>query len=183
MGDVKYVVVSNVVIDDVVLADGSCQQGILGGAATYAVAGARFWSDGVSIVSGIGQDFEALGGDWFRQNHIDAKGLHIRAENTPRTWVVYHADGEREETPQFGYEHFQLMEPMPSDIPEQYLAAQGFYVFRDDRLDFWQDMLTLRAAHPFVLLWEIAANVTVPAHWAQVAGILGKVDLLPTHLT
>jgi sugar/nucleoside kinase (ribokinase family) len=180
---VKYVVVSNVITDDVVLADGTRQPGLLGGAATYAAAGMRAWSSGVGVVSGIGRDFEKLHGDWFRRNDIDAEGLQVRSNETPRSWVVYRADGEREERPQFGYEHFALMEPMPHDIPERYRQAQGIYVFRDDHPDFWLEMLALRNKYGFTLLWEIAANVTNPSHWDCVRAILGKVDLFSINQT
>src|SRR5439155_7850634 len=102
--------------------------------------GMRTWSPGVGIVSGIGHDLEALHGAWLRRNGIDMEGLQVRADATPRSWVVYRRDGEREETPQFGYEHFALMEPMPCDIPESYRQANGIYVFKDARVDFWREM-------------------------------------------
>ncbi len=181
--EVKYVVVSNVITDDVVLADGTRQAAMLGGAATYAAAGMRAWSRGVGIVSGIGHDFEALHGDWFRRNDIDMEGLQVRGDETPRSWVVYRHDGEREETPQFGYEHFALMEPMARDIPERYRQAQGIYVFRDDRADFWPDMLALRDRYGFMLLWEIGANAAIPSHWECIREILGQVDLFSINRT
>jgi len=183
VANIHYVVISNVITDDIVLTDGTRQPGMLGGAATYAAAGMRVWSDGVGIVSGIGRDFRDLHGAWFDRNGIDMTGLFARDEFTPRSWVIYHADGERDETPQYGYDHFKRMEPMPRDIPAHYRGAQGVYVFRDDRPDFWREMLALRQQSTFTLLWEIAANVTTPDHWTAIADILQKVDLLSINRT
>jgi hypothetical protein len=97
--------------------------------------------------------------------------------------VVYRPDGEREETPQLGYEHFALMEPMPRDIPARYRQAQGIYLFRDDRAEFWQAMLALRDRCGFTLLWEIAANAAIPSRWECIREILGKVDLFSINRT
>jgi len=179
----KYVVVSNIITDDILLPEGTQYFGLLGGAGTYAAAGIRLWSDSVGIVSGIGDDFFDLHGDWFRQNTIDVTGLQVRDKHTPHSWVKYQTDGERTETPQFGAEHFRLMEPWPSHLPSDYLVAAGVYVFRDDNPVYWHEIAQLQAEMSAVWMWEIAANATFPDHWDNIARILPRVDILSLNRT
>ncbi|MBK8021851.1 MAG: hypothetical protein IPK19_10610 [Chloroflexi bacterium] len=178
-----YVIISNIITDDVVLADGTEHQALLGGAGTYAVSGARIWADRVGIVSGVGQDFDALYGAWFARNGIDCAGLTVRDLHTPHSWVRYAADGERTETPQFGSEHFRQMEPWPIHMPVEYWRARGIYVFRDATRAYWQELFLLRPATSGVLMWEIAASAAHQTSWNDVAWILPQVDLFSLNLT
>ncbi len=180
---VDYAVVSNVITDDIILADGTEYVGLLGGAATYAAAGMRVWSPSVGLLSGVGADCESLHGVWFRQADIDTRGLLVRDVHTPHSWVRYFADGERTETPQFGPAHFHLMETTPADLPPDYRLARGVYLFRDDAPRFWDDLDCVREQLSGVLLWEIAANVTDAAHWQRVSEIASKLDLFSLNLS
>ena len=99
---VNYVVHSNIIVDDIVLATGEERLGVLGGAATYAAAGVRLWDAHVGLVSGVGADFAAGPQGWFDANGFDLEGVSVRDAHTPRSWVNYHADGERDERPQHG---------------------------------------------------------------------------------
>lgn len=180
---VDYVIVSNIITDDVILADGTEHRALLGGAGTYAVSGARIWADHVGIVSGVGQDFDALYASWFARNGIDCAGLTVRDLHTPHSWVRYAADGERTETPQFGSEHFRAMEPWPIHLPVEYWRARGIYVFRDSTRAYWRELFSLRPANSGLLLWEIAANAATHEGWEDVAWILPQVDLFSLNLT
>src|SRR5690606_36615293 len=134
---------------------------------TYAAAGMRLWSDAVGIVSGVGEDFEALFGGWFRQNGIDMRGLDMRAPQTPRSIVHYATDDERIETPQLGAEHFKRMEPTLADLPAAYQTARGLYLFRDADPAYWGLVhdFQARATRPPVIVWELHAGAADARHW------------------
>lgn len=180
---VNYVVHSNIIVDDIVLASGEERYGILGGAATYAAAGLRLWDAHVGLVSGVGTDFAAGPRAWFDANGFDLEGVTARAAHTPRSWVRYYADGERDEWPQFGDQHFALMESLASDLPASYRNAQGLYIFRSHAPVFWASLGELPTRPAQVILWEIAANAALPELRPQIAANLQLVDILSINRT
>ena len=50
----KYVTFSNIIIDDIVLWDGSTHMSVLGGSGTHALIGMRVWSDRLGFVASVG---------------------------------------------------------------------------------------------------------------------------------
>ena len=169
---------SHIIIDDLRAADGREQRGLLGGAGTYAVAGMRLVAERVGISCGVGEDFDALHGRWFRANGIDTAGLEIRGAHTPRSWVIYQREDARTETPQFGAAHFATMAPRVEGLPPQYRQARGLYAFCDDDERFWNSLLELRAASGATVLWELHEAAACPDRWRQVARILRRVDIV-----
>ncbi len=180
MQPVQYAAVANIICDDIILPDGTRHLDVLGGAGTYAAAGMRLWSDAVGIVSGVGEDFEALFGGWFRQNGIDMRGLDMRAPQTPRSIVHYATDDERIETPQLGAEHFKRMEPTLADLPAAYQTARGLYLFRDADPAYWGLVhdFQARATRPPVIVWELHAGAADARHWDAATAILARIDIV-----
>lgn len=177
MTSVDFVVVANIIGDDLSLPDGTERPGILGGAGTYAAAGMRIWSEHVGIVSGVGEDFEELYGYWFDQNQIDKSGLLSRAANTPRSWINYRTTDDRIETPRYGPQHFKLMEPTAEDLPISYLGARGLYLFRDADTEYWDKVFKVQEKHHPTIIWEIHAGAANPHSWNSVSAILARIDL------
>jgi sugar/nucleoside kinase (ribokinase family) len=180
---INYVVHSNIIVDDIVLSTGEERAGILGGAATYAAAGLRLWDEHVGLVSGVGADFAAGPRTWFERNGFDLLGVTVRGPHTPRSWVRYHANGERDETPKFGEEHFACMESLASDLPGPYRTAKGLYIFRSHAPAFWNSLRLLPTRPAQTILWEIAANAALPELRAMVAANLQLVDILSINRT
>jgi sugar/nucleoside kinase (ribokinase family) len=180
---VDYVVLSNIVVDDIVLPNGSERRNVLGGAATWAALGIRFWSSSVGMVSGMGEDFADAGREWFDANAINLDGVTVRDAHSPHTWVRYAPDGERVETPQYGEAHFRTMESSAEQIPPHYRNARGLYIFRSHAPDFWASMRALPAAPAQVILWEIAANSAQATLLPQVAEAFALVDLFSINRT
>lgn len=179
---IKLLVCSHVIIDDLRLADGRRIDKLLGGAGTYAAAGARLFTAGVGLVSGVGEDLFTKEIDWFRRNHLDTRGLDIRDPHTPRSTIVYFATGEREETPRFGHRHFAAMRPSPRRMPEAFRHATASYVFADTDPSIFTELAAVCANQP-LLLWELAANVATPGAWPVIAERLATVDILSLNKT
>lgn len=184
MQPVQYVSVANIISDDLILPDGTRHLGLLGGAGTYAAAGMRLWSDAVGIVSGVGADFDALFGGWFRQNGIDTQGLDVRAAQTPHSTMNYASADERVETPQFGPEHFKRMEPTLADLPRAYHATRALYLFRDADPGYWDLVTTFQAQapRPPVVVWELHTGAADARQWDAAAAILARIDLVSLNL-
>lgn len=183
MSHVDYVVVSNIIGDDLTLADGTEHIGLLGGAATYAAAGISLWSERVGVLSGVGADFETLYGEWFGRCGIDKAGLQVRDPHTPRAWIHYQSPDSRTETPQFGMDHFRLMELRMADLPSEYRDAHGWYLFRDADIEFWNGVFEHRKDQLITVIWEVHAGVANAANWQQVSDILSRIDLFSINLT
>ncbi|MCB9137950.1 MAG: carbohydrate kinase family protein [Caldilineaceae bacterium] len=175
---IEFVALSNLIIDDIRLSDGRERLGMLGGAAVYAATGLRLWSQRVGIISGVGEDFNPTARQWLLDNGIDLQGVTIRHAHTPRSWVVYDAEGERAETPQHGSEHFRAMESAAGDIPPAYQQARGLYIFRDCDPAFWQSLHALPAPPAEIILWEISAAAAAPEWRPRVKEILQQTHIL-----
>jgi sugar/nucleoside kinase (ribokinase family) len=176
------VVLSNIIVDDIVMPDGTSRPGVLGGAATYAAVGAASWWPEIAIVAGIGRDLHALAGEQLARLGLRASGLLVRDERTIRARLVYLAGDERTETPVFGLEHFQKMQTTPEDVPEALLPAAGTYFFRDLSPDFWR-AFEHRCASLGATLWEWHAGSATPAILAALRSFLPAVDIFSLTLT
>lgn len=174
-------VLSNVILDDIVLADGTNLSAVLGGAATYAAVGARFWWPLVAIVAGVGGDLEEatqgrLGAFGLRQ-----EGLVLRGASTIRSRLVYGPGGDRRETPVLGHEHFDQMQVTPRDIPDALLPAAGAYVFRDLDTDFWL-AYDQRRSRLGVTCWELQGSAARMELWPAIRHRLPMVDMFSLNL-
>lgn len=178
-----YLFVSTAVTDLITLPDGISQPPLLGGAGLYALVGAKVWSDDVLLITGIGHDFLAEHGPWFYQNHLSTAGLSVVCEHTPRNAIHYFVDGEREEIPVFGPQHYGLIVPKAADVGRHCMAARGVYVFRGLDPDFWREMSSLRAQYGFRLMWELSAEAAVPAQLDAIRQTLRDVDLFSLNRT
>ncbi len=180
----KYIVLSTAVTDDIYFPDGSSMLGVGGGAGWYACAGMKIWSDEVILVSGVGKNFLSMHGSWFSANKISTAGLMIRDDRSPKTKVVYEDDGEREETPEYGYDHYKKIEPLPEDIEPFCDNCKGVYVFKNtDDLEFWQHLIDLKKRYGFSLMWEISADATDPRNIENIISIIPYIDILSINLT
>ena len=115
-----FISIGNIIIDDIILPDGSSRMGTLGGGATHAVMGMRIWTEQVGLVTPVGADF---GGDQLAglAERFDLHGLVVRPHDpTPRAWQFFETDGTRNEIFRTSYEGMAAMNPQPEDLPAFY---------------------------------------------------------------
>lgn len=175
----KYLIVSAMVTDSITRYGDNEPVVVGGGAGWYAYAGARIWTDAVLPVTGIGEDFTTLHNKWFVRNSVDTSGLMIRDACSPVTRITYFEDGEREEVPLRGLEHFRNLEAKPEDIALWCSNCSGVYVFKNlEDSAFWEGVIQLKAEHGFTLMWEIAADAAVPENLARFEQVLSQIDIL-----
>jgi sugar/nucleoside kinase (ribokinase family) len=175
-------VCGGVLLDDLTFADGRTLDGVLGGAALHALAGAALWSDDVVLVSGAGLDAESHILPWMERAGLATDRLRLDGPFTPRNTLVYRAAAPRTETPVFGPEHFDRLQPTAADITACLPGAGGVYLFHDAGLAFWTPVLQAARAHGVPVLWEISADACEPGFFDQIATIAGQVAAVSINL-
>ena len=178
----KYVVVSAVVTDEIHFPDGDVKIAP-GGAGFYALCGLRLWSDQVVAVTGIGEDYEKLHGEWYRRNHISMEGFRIKDARSPYTIVEYFPDGERIETPALGLEHFRSLETTGEELVPYLDSAEGMYIFRNLDPDFWTGFLKNKKDSSCKIMWEIAADAAQKENLETVRDIAGQLHAFSINMT
>lgn len=124
----SLVCLGNFTIDDVVLPDGTERPGCTGGDALYATLAARPWEPATELVAPVGNDFPETIVAEMRRATLDGSGLGRRDLPTLHNRVEYFANGDREWTLFATEEEFDILSPLPADIPASYRNAKGFMV-------------------------------------------------------
>jgi len=156
-----FISIGYIIIDDIILPDGTRKMGVLGGGATYAVMGMRVWTDQVGLVSGVGGDHadEVLAelGDYF-----DTKGMQIKRHlPTPRAWQVFDDTGHREETFQTSQEGMLSLLPRPAALEAFYQNITGVHLHcSPENVAQW--VPHLRKLGCEIILWEPHDEFCVP---------------------
>lgn len=175
MNQEQVLALGHVVIDHVRLADGTELAPTLGGAGAYAALGQALVSPAVTVLSGVGDDFPAeIRHDLVRAG-VDSRGLVSLDSRTPRTHIRYFDDGEREEAPAFGLEHFQSLDPALSMLPAG-VRPTAMYVFDEINSVLLDELVALREETQASILWEVHAAICSPAHEQAVQKQAARVD-------
>jgi sugar/nucleoside kinase (ribokinase family) len=172
-----YVTCSNLIIDDIVLADGRSFMNILGGAGTHALMGMRVWSDQLGYVASVGADLDPKHREVLASLGIDLRGFAEReGYTTARAWQLFEWDERRIEIFRTSEAEFDRFKPMFADIPADYLKAKGFHIQSGTMAELLDLIASLHAVNPDVCLaWEPAplqlagSPADVQAALAQVA--------------
>ena len=68
-------------------------------------------------------------------------GLIEKDDKTPHTVIQYFEDGEREETPRYGAEHYKKIETVPEDLNLILQVPKEFYIFKNSDPFFWRKII------------------------------------------
>jgi sugar/nucleoside kinase (ribokinase family) len=132
MDDLKAVIPSivllgNLLVDDVVLADGTTRMGQPGGALLYGALGATVWESRPGLVSVLGDDYPAQVLDKLRQRGVDLSGVHPLGRSGVRTWLLYEGHVRRL-IHRLGCPTHEEVSPRPTLIPSAWRAARAFHL-------------------------------------------------------
>lgn len=83
------VVFGNLVLDDVVYADGTTRMGAAGGAVLYLPLAASLWGLSVGVVSPLGDDYPAEPLEGLERRGVDLAGLEPMGGPGLHTWLLY----------------------------------------------------------------------------------------------
>lgn len=176
------IIVGSVLIDDLIYADGSRRENLIGGAGLYALAGAALFSLSPILVTGTGEDVAATYGPWMARNGLAQDGLRIADTHTPRNVLNYIDEHTRSEEPVFGHEHFKRLEPSADDIAKVIAGARSVYLFRNTETAIWRGIAELKRQHDIVLLWEIAIDACAPKERSRIEELLTIADAFSLNL-
>ena len=180
---VSYVSVGGIIIDDIIRPDGVTHMGVLGGAATHAMAGMRVWTREVGLLAQVGYNFPPEGWARLETYGVDLSGVKICDVPTPRAWQIFDEEERRTEIFRTPVEDFtRLTTPSLSDVPPSYLDARGFYIVSGEFewLSYFIEGLK-RMGTP-VVLWEPAPTCMDKRCKQEVMALLPKVDIFSPNL-
>ena len=168
-------VLGNLILDDVVLPDGTTRMAQPGGAALYVALGARLWGVEVGMVSVVGEDYpeEILAA--LEERGLRLEGVRRTTGPSLRTWLLYEGRRRRLVHRLDGPTHSEVS-PGPGDLPEGWgarachLAPMPFAVQRELVASLTQGAGPLVSLDPYELVREESL-----ADWH---GLLAGVDLL-----
>lgn len=178
-----YAIVSTAVADHIRLSSGEDIGFRLGGAGIYAWSGIRLWTDSCRLITGVGEDFSALFGDWIRKSGADVSGLIAKDAHTAISNIQYFEDGERIETPEYGLAHYIALEATADEIARYAEGAKGVYLFKDVPEVFWNRLLEHKRKLGFRLMWEINADAARAERYEEVLRRAEECDVFSINRT
>jgi sugar/nucleoside kinase (ribokinase family) len=121
------VLLGNLIVDDVVLEDGTTRMGEPGGAILYAALGAALWGAQVGVCAPRGTDYPQPMLDALAARGVDLAGLRPLGRPGLRTWLLYEP-GARRVVHRLGSPTHAEASPAPRDVPTAWRSARAFHV-------------------------------------------------------
>lgn len=123
----SIVLLGNLLVDDVVLADGTTRMGQPGGALLYGALAAALWESRPGLVSILGDDYPAEALEQLQQRGVDLTGVHSLGRPGVRTWLLYEGPVRRV-IHRLGCPTHEQVSPRPALIPSEWSAARAFHL-------------------------------------------------------
>ncbi len=121
------VLLGNLLVDDVVHADGSTRLAQPGGAMLYASLAAVLWGASTGCVSVQGDDYPESMLAELRARGVLLDGVRRLGANGIRTWLLYEG-GLRRVIHRLGCPAHETVSPRPDDIPAAWRRARAFHL-------------------------------------------------------
>jgi len=169
-----FISIGTVIIDDIVLPDGTTHMGCLGGGSVHAVMGMRVWSENVGLIAKIGHDFPARQYKNL-QEVIDLRGLIRSTLPTTRAWQLFEKDGTRREVFRTEMSDFWQLVVKVDNFPPSFPDIQGVHLHclaKD--VPLWVQFL--RQKYDPLILWEPWDMDFIPENHQRLRTILPLVD-------
>jgi len=123
----SIVLLGNLLVDDIVLADGTTRMAQAGGALLYGALGATLWSARPGLVSVLGTDYPVDVLQTLRQRGVDLSGLHGLGRPGVRTWLLYEGNIRRM-IHRAGCPSHEEVSPQPGMIPSEWNGTRAFHL-------------------------------------------------------
>jgi sugar/nucleoside kinase (ribokinase family) len=123
----SIVLLGNLLVDDVVLADGATRMRQAGGALLYNALAATLWGARPGLVSVVGDDYPADVLQALQQRGADLSAVHALGRSGVRTWLLY--EGQiRRLIHRLGCPTHEEVSPHPTLIPAEWSGAPAFHL-------------------------------------------------------
>lgn len=123
----ELVLLGNLLVDDVVFADGRTRMAQPGGAVLYASLSAALWGTRVGCVSLRGDDYPAPALAALRARGVQLDGVQDLESNGVRTWLLYE-DRVRRVVHRLGCPSHEAVSPEARHVPEAWRRARAFHL-------------------------------------------------------
>lgn len=123
----RLVIAGNLLVDDLVFADGRTRMGEAGGAVLYAALGASLWSSQIACLSRCGADYPEAALAALRGRGVDLTGVRPLGRAGGRTWLLYEGTQWRM-VPRLGGPSHEEVSPAPSDVPPEWRGATAVHL-------------------------------------------------------
>jgi sugar/nucleoside kinase (ribokinase family) len=170
----SIVLLGNLLVDDVVFADGTTRMGQPGGALLYGALGATLWDARPGLVSVLGEDYPADVLETLRQRGVDLSSVQALGRAGVRTWLLYEGHVRRL-IHRLGCPTHEEVSPPPALIPSEWRSAPAFHL-APMPFDVQLALLTSLRGHarPFVSIDpHLAVNEETLRDWREA---LAEVD-------
>jgi sugar/nucleoside kinase (ribokinase family) len=121
------VLLGNLLVDDVVFADGRTRMAQAGGAILYASLAAVTGGTRVGCVSLRGDDYPADALAALRERGVALDGVHDLGTNGVRTWLLYEG-AVRRVVHRLGCPSHEAVSPMPEHVPAAWRRARAWHL-------------------------------------------------------
>jgi ribokinase len=172
----RVVILGQLSIDDVVLADGTKALDTCGGDAVYSALGAALWTQPVGVVAPAGRDFPTQHLRAIRARGLDLAGIASRSGPSIRYWVLYDEVGRRRFVQQSPQSAFVDNTPLPTEIPTEFRAAAAFHIAA-------MPFAGVERLLPELRRWSPEAVITLDTHEDEVAGFQDRIIALLPQVT
>jgi len=175
-----FISISFVIIDDIVMPDGTTHMGCLGGGGVHAAMGMRVWSEQVGLVASIGCDFPSNLMNQLEKT-FDVQGLAKCEMKTIRAWQLFETDGTRREIIRTDLDEFQQQKPEVKAFPKAYDNLQGVHLHcKGEEVASWVELLRQRGDP--LILWEPLHIDCTAENRSNLINILPMVDCVSPNL-
>jgi sugar/nucleoside kinase (ribokinase family) len=123
----SIVLLGNLLVDDVVLADGTTRMGQAGGALLYGALAATVWGARPGLVSVLGADYPAQVLERLEQRGVELSGVRPLGRPGVRTWLLYEGHARRL-IHWLGCPSHEEVSPGPALIPSEWTGARAFHL-------------------------------------------------------
>ncbi|SCJ91615.1 ribokinase [Anaerotruncus sp. 2789STDY5834896] len=171
-----FIAIGNTMTDSIMNQDGSCTEYHMGGPSPFAYAGIRIWNDSCSMITNVGEDYNALYGDWIRKNQVCTDGITVVHETTHNNILTYNEDGTygasnlapHDYATEMGY-----MEVKPEQIEQFTKGAKAVYFFFDAYNPvFWEEFARIKEKNGFEFMWEASGVTSTPEYLDRIKKII-----------
>jgi sugar/nucleoside kinase (ribokinase family) len=126
-GPPDLVLAGNLLVDDIVLADGTTLLGEPGGAVLHAALAASLWGCRVGILSVVGSDYPTAALDALASRGVDLTGVRPLGGPGGRAWLL-HEPSARRVIHHLDSPSHAAISPTPADLPTAWHAARGIHL-------------------------------------------------------
>lgn len=123
----RLVIAGNLLVDDVVFADGRTRMGEAGGAVLYAASSASLWDGDIGCLSRLGDDYPQAALATLQSRGVRAEGVRSLGRAGGRTWLLYEGTQWRM-VPRLGRPSHEDVSPGAEDIPATWRTARALHL-------------------------------------------------------